>query len=902
MAKQLVIVESPAKAKTISKFLGPTYVVESSIGHIRDLPKRASDIPAAQKSLPWSRLGVDVENSFKPLYVVSSEKKAQVAKLKQLIKDADELYLATDEDREGESIAWHLLEVLNPKIPVKRMVFHEITKSAIEHAIQDTRSIDRQMVDAQEARRILDRLYGYEVSPVLWRKVLPKLSAGRVQSVATRMIVERERDRIAFTSANWWDLVARFSKSSQEFGAEIVSIGERRVADGKDFSDSGELTNPKVVLLDEVMASKLKVALETEQFYVSSVEHKPYRRSPAAPFMTSTLQQESGRKLKFSAQRTMSIAQRLYENGYITYMRTDSIALAESAIASARSIVAKMYGERYVSPKPRVYANKVKNAQEAHEGIRPAGEDWPTPESLSGRLSSDELKLYELIWKRTIASQMADAEGTSAQVRLLAKVPKSFGEDYSPNISPGDDVLFGASGKVIAFPGYLRAYVEGKDDPDAELENTETRLPVLAVGDNVELVSLDEVSHNTTPPARFTEASLVKALEEMGVGRPSTYASIIGTILDRGYVWKKGTALVPSYVAFAVVTLMERYFSDLVDYNFTAELEDSLDQIAKGEKESVPYLSEFYFGAGNKGLKALVEDQLDEIDPREINSIPIGIDPDGNEIVARVGKFGPYLSCNGDTAPIPSDLAPDELTVEKALELLSHASNEAPLGIDPESGLSVWAKAGRFGPFVQLGDPSELPENVKPKTASLFSHQSLATITLEEALKLLTLPRLVGVDPTDGEEIEAANGRYGPYLKKGSTTRSLASEDEIFTIDLKAALELLAAPKTRRSGGARQSSSVVVVGKNPEGKEITLRSGRFGPYVTDGEVNASLRVGDSPEELTIDRALELIEMRKESIAANGGVAKKKNSRSSSAKKSTVTKRVSTSKSSKKAKS
>ncbi len=880
MARQLVIVESPAKAKTISRFLGPDYIVESSIGHIRDLPRGASDVPESLKSLPWSRLGVDVDHSFKPLYVISKEKKAQVAKLKALLKDADELYLATDEDREGESIAWHLMEVLSPRVPVKRMVFHEITRPAIERAIHDTRDIDRQMVDAQEARRIIDRLYGYEVSPVLWRKVLPKLSAGRVQSVATRMIVERERARMAFRTANWWDLSGEFSKANQEFSAGIVSIGGRRVAGGKDFSAQGEFSRADaggVVLLGEDMALSLKEALLTQEFQVASVEHKPYRRSPAAPFMTSTLQQEAGRKLRFSANRTMSIAQRLYENGYITYMRTDSIALAESAVASARSLAIKMYGERYVPPKPRVYANKVKNAQEAHEAIRPAGEEFPTPESLASQLSSDEIKLYELIWKRTVASQMSDAEGSSAQVRLRTTVPPDFSSVFAADIQPGQEVLFGASGKVITFPGFLRAYVEGADDPDAELDSAEVRLPQLDVGDLVGLVELKAESHNTSPPARYTEASLVKALEEMGVGRPSTYASIISTILDRGYVWKKGTALVPSFVAFAVVGLLERYFSYLIDYNFTASLEDSLDQIAKGEKQSVPYLSEFYFGSDGGGLKAMVEDHLDEIDPRVINSIHIGNDPEGNEIVARVGKFGPYVLCKEATAPIPADLAPDELTADKAIELLSQAANEMPLGSDPETGLSVWSKVGRFGPFVQLGDPSELPPKVKPKTASLLSGQSVATITLEEALKLLSLPRDIGVDPSDGQMIQAANGRYGPYLKKGTTTRSLLSEEDIFTIDLAGALELLAAPQPRR-GQPRKASQAVVVGEGPDGKQITLRTGRFGPYVTDGEVNASLRVGDTPEELTLDRALELIEMRKEAIAANGGVARKRTAR------------------------
>ena len=884
MAKQLVIVESPAKAKTISKFLGSGFVVESSIGHIRDLPKGASDVPASLKSLPWSRLGVDVDNSFKPFYVISKDKKAQVAKLKALMKDADELYLATDEDREGESIAWHLMEVLAPKVPVKRMVFHEITKSAIERAIHETRDIDRQMVDAQEARRIIDRLYGYEVSPVLWRKVLPKLSAGRVQSVATRMIVERERARMAFRSANWWDLSGEFSKSSQQFSAGIVSIGGNRVAGGKDFSELGEFSKmgDGVILLDQEMAVSLRDALEGQEFQVASVEHKPYRRSPAAPFMTSTLQQEAGRKLRFSANRTMSIAQRLYENGYITYMRTDSTALSDSALAFSRSLVEKLYGERYVSLRPRVYPNKVKNAQEAHEAIRPAGEDWPTPDSLSRKLSSDETRLYELIWKRTIASQMSDAEGSSVQVRIKATIPANYTREFSPLIEPNLDVLFGASGKVIAFPGFLRAYVEGADDPEAELDSTEVRLPQLDVGDPVEVVSMAADSHNTAAPARYTEASLVKALEEKGVGRPSTYASIISTILERGYVWKKGTALVPSFVAFAVVSLLERYFSSLVDYNFTASLEDSLDQIAQGEMASVPYLSEFYFGSDGPGLKALVNDNLDEIDPRVINSIPLGVDPDGNEIVARVGKFGPYVMCNEATAPIPADLAPDELTADKALELLSQSANELPIGKDPETGLSVWARVGRFGPFVQLGDASELPVKAKPKTASLLSTQSVSTISIEEALKLLSLPRDVGIDPSDGEMIQAANGRYGPYLKKGSTTRSLPSEEAIFEIDLARALEILSAPRTVR-GQARPESQVTLVGETSDGKQVTLRSGRFGPYVTDGEVNASLRVGDSAAELTMERAIELLELRKEALAERGGVGRKRVAKSAAAK-------------------
>ncbi|MEP7054745.1 MAG: type I DNA topoisomerase [Actinomycetota bacterium] len=876
--RPLVVVESPAKAKTIAGFLGSDYVVESSIGHIRDLPRNAADVPAAMKGEPWARLGVDVDNGFKPLYVVSADKRQQVAKLKALLKNADELYLATDEDREGESIAWHLLEVLNPRVPVKRMVFHEITKSAIQHAVDNSRELDRRLVDAQETRRILDRLYGYEVSPVLWKKVKPRLSAGRVQSVATRVLVERERARMRFNTAGYWDIEGTFDGPRPDvngvtsFEATLISVDGRRVATGKDYGEDGNLKTANVAALDEAAARSLRAGLEGASFAVRSVDEKPFKRSPYPPFMTSTLQQEAGRKLRFSSQRTMSVAQRLYENGYITYMRTDSTTLSETALNAARAQARSLYGDDYVPEKPRQYVKKVKNAQEAHEAIRPAGDSFRTPDQVARELQSDELRLYELIWKRTVASQMTDASGQSMQVRLGARS------------GSGEDAEFAASGKVITFPGFLRAYVEGADDPDAELEDRETRLPPLAEGDRIGVAGLEAKAHTTQPPSRYTEASLVKALEEMGVGRPSTYASIIGTVQDRGYVWKRGTALIPSFIAFAVIGLLEQHFDKLVDYNFTASLEDDLDEIANGSGDSIAYLQRFYFGDGVPGLKAMVSENLGDIDAREVNSITVGRDADGNDIVVRVGQYGPYLQRGDERASVPEDLAPDELTLEKIEELLSAPSGDRPLGKHPELGFDVVAKAGRYGPYVT----TVIPEGIKaePRTASLFKDMDLDTIDLEVAVKLLTLPRVVGVDPADGEEIIASNGRYGPYIKKGSDFRSIDTEDQLFTITLPESLAIYALPKQGRGQRAAAAPPLKELGNDPvSDKPIVVKEGRFGPYVTDGETNASLRKDDSIESITTERAAELIADRR----ARGPSTPRKAARRAPAKKTAAKK-------------
>ncbi|MFP5298832.1 MAG: type I DNA topoisomerase [Actinomycetota bacterium] len=871
MAKFLVIVESPAKAKTIAKYLGDGYIVESSIGHIRDLPATASEIPAAYKNEPWSRLGVDVDNDFKPLYVVPSKKKDQVRKLKQLVKGADGVILATDEDREGESIAWHLLEVLSPTVPVKRMVFHEITKSAVQHALEHTRELDRRLVDAQEARRILDRLYGYEVSPVLWKKVGPKLSAGRVQSVATRLIVERERERMRFRAAEYWDIEGVFAAPTDTgettFGAKLLSVDGKRIASGKDdFSETGELIND-VVVLDEGAATRLAEALHERPFQITSVEEKPYRRSPYPPFITSTLQQEAGNKLRFGSQRTMQIAQRLYENGYITYMRTDSTTLSGTAIAAARAQISQMYGDNYLPKSPRQFTRKVKNAQEAHEAIRPAGDRFRTPKELAGELHGDELKLYDLIWKRTVASQMADAVGRSVSVRLEGEA------------TSGETAGFGASGTVITFPGYLKAYAHGEDEE--EVGPDEALLPDLAEGQEVRATSLEPKGHATQPPPRYTEARLVKELEARGIGRPSTYASIIGTIQDRGYVWKKGSALVPSFIAFSVVGLMEGHFSRLVDYGFTALMEDDLDQIANGEKEQVPWLKRFYFGNGDPGLKDVVSSRLEEIDAKEVNSIPLGTDTQGRDIIVRVGKYGPYLQRGDDTASIPDDLPPDELTIEKATEILEAPSDDRELGTDPETGLPVFVKAGRYGPYFQLGELEE-GSKTKPKTASLFKDMDPKTVTLEDALRLLSVPRAVGTDPADGEVIEALNGRYGPYLKKGKDTRSLETEDQIFTVTLDQALALFAQPKTR---GRRSQTVIKELGDDPTtGKPMSIKDGRFGPYITDGETNVSVPRGVSPETISPERASDMLAEKR----AKGPV-KKKTTRKKTSKKTTAKK-------------
>ena len=885
MSKPLVIVESPAKARTISSFLGADFTVESSIGHIRDLPRSSSEVPASLKSQDWARLGVNVDDGFKPLYVVASEKKQQVAKLKKLLTEASELFLATDEDREGESIAWHLIDVLGPKIPVKRMVFHEITKKAITDAVTNWRELDRRLVDAQEARRILDRLYGYEVSPVLWRKVMPKLSAGRVQSVATRMIVERERARMRHNSATWWDVKGVFENSAGRLSANLTSLANQRVAQGRDFDETGNLQNSdSVVLVDESLARLLASSLAGTTFKVSSVEEKPYRRSPYPPFATSTLQQEAGRKLRMSSARTMQIAQRLYENGYITYMRTDSTTLSEGALNAARSQVRDLYGEEYLFPTVRRHDKKVKNAQEAHEAIRPAGDSFRTPDEVAGQLSSDEARLYDLIWKRTVASQMADATGTTAQVKLT-------GVTHAPGIE-GQEVVFSTSGKVITFPGFMRAYVEGADDPEAELEDQEVRLPPLRVGDNFDATNLSAESHETQPPARYSEASLVKALEEMGVGRPSTYASIISTIQDRGYVRKKASALVPTFVAFAVVSLLEQYFSNLVDYNFTASMEDDLDAIAGGRAELVPWLTRFYFGSGDDefpGLKHDVASHLGEIDARAINSISIGKDAEGNELVVRVGRYGPYLERGEERVSLPDDICPDEVTIEKAEELFKASGDERVLGVDPETSLQVLLKNGRFGPYVELAPESNGDEKVEPvKRASLLKTWMTSSVTLQDALQVLSLPRLVGLDP-DGAEIFAQNGRFGPYLTRGTDTRSLPSEEEMFTVTLEQALELFSQPKTRSRRPAAQP--LKELGPHPDNaRPMVVKDGRFGMYVTDGEINASLSRADSLEDLTPERAVELLEARRARILETGGTTTKRaGTRKSVAKKTTAKK-------------
>ena len=846
MSKPLIIVESPAKARTIAGFLGSGYVVESSIGHIRDLPRNAAEVPTSHRQQPWAKLGVDVDHDFKPLYIVPREKKEQIKKLKAALEDASEVYLATDEDREGESIAWHLLEVLKPKVPVRRMVFHEITPEAISRALEQPRDIDDRLVDAQEARRILDRLYGYEVSPVLWKKVQPKLSAGRVQSVAVRVVVVRERERMAFRSASFWDLEGLFrTAGGDSFTATMVMLDGRRLATGKDFSEVGMLTGD-TLLLDEDAAVALAERLTAAAMQVRSVTRKPYRRSPYPPFRTSTLQQEAGHKLRFGTSRTMRAAQRLYENGYITYMRTDSTDLSETAVAAARRQIAEMYGKDYVPSQPRMYKSTVKNAQEAHEAIRPTGEAFRTPEQVAAEIDGDEAAVYELIWKRTIASQMTDAVGESMQVRVGGTSPM------------GEDAEFATSGKVIEFPGFLRAYVEGSDDPDADLDDQERRLPPLVERDPLGLERIEAKGHDTKPPVRFTEASLVRQLEELGVGRPSTYASIITTIQDRGYVWKKASALVPSFTAFAKVTLLERHFPNLVDYAFTARMESDLDMIARGEEASAPWLGRFYFGNGTPGLHSMVTDRLAEIDAREINSISIGSDPEGREIIARAGRFGPYLQRGEDTAPIPDQLAPDELTVEKALELLSAPSGDRELGPDPDTGLPVSVRTGRFGPYVQLG---EQEETGKPKRASLFKSMDPEKVTLEVALQLLSLPRVVGTDPTDDLEITVLNGRYGPYVKKGDETRSLESEEQLLTITLSKALELLSQPK--RGRGRQTAAPLRELGIDPvSGKPVVLKSGRYGPYVTDGEVNGSLRKGEDPDAITLQRAAELLQARR----------------------------------------
>ena len=844
--RRLVIVESPAKAKTIAGFLGRDYVVESSFGHIRDLPSKKTDVPLAQRDRFGDPVGVDVAGGFEPLYVVPPGRaKEQVRKLKAALKEADELLLATDEDREGEAIAWHLREELRPKVPVRRMVFHEITADAIHEAVDHPRDIDEDLVDAQETRRIVDRLYGYEVSPVLWRKVMQGLSAGRVQSVATRLVVDRERERMAFRSAEYWDLTATLDTGTTDepssFEARLTSLDGARVASGRDFDPLGRLKDGSsaVVVVDAHRAQALAGALRDAPFAVLSVEAKPYRRSPYAPFRTTTMQQEAARKLGFGAARTMQVAQRLYEGGYITYMRTDSITLSDAAVTAARAQVAELYGADYLPEAPRRYTSKVRSAQEAHEAIRPAGETFRTPAETG--LSGEDFRLYELIWMRTVASQMRDAVGQTLAVRIGATA------------SSDETVEFTASGKTITFFGFMKAYVEGADDPEAELDDRERRLPPLHEDQRLTATSIEPDAHATTPPARYTEATLVKELEERDIGRPSTYASIIRTILDRGYVFKKGTALVPSWLAFAVVRLLEQHFSWLVDYAFTARMEDRLDEIAAGRAKRLAELSRFWSGGdGLEGLKHLV-DNLGEIDARKISSFPLD---DG--VVVRVGRYGPYVEDgDGNRGSVPADLPPAELTVERARELLAAGNGDRELGVNPSTGRTVITKAGRYGPYVTEVLPDGASESEKPATASLFASMSLETVTLEDALRLLTLPRSVGVDAT-GAEVVAANGRYGPYVKKGSDFRSLPDEESIFTVTLDEAERLFAQPKGRR-GRPAAAPPLRELGTDPaNGKPLVIRDGRFGPYVTDGETNATVPRGTGVEQLTLDRAVELM--------------------------------------------
>jgi DNA topoisomerase-1 len=847
--KALVIVESPAKAKTISKFLGGGYTVEASIGHIRDLPQGAKEVPKEFKGESWARLGVNVDDKFTPIYVVPPEKKSQVAKLRDLLKGSNQLFLATDEDREGEAISWHLCEVLKPKVPVHRLVFHEITKEAIQAALANPRDIDDGLVRAQETRRILDRLYGYEVSPLLWKKVRTGLSAGRVQSVAVRLIVERERQRIAFRTATWWDLIARLAAGDgKEFEAELVSVGGRKIPSGKDFdSATGKIKDAQFLLLGEQQARDLADRLQRGQFRVVNVEQRPYTRKPPEPFTTSTMQQEANRKLNFGARRTMDVAQRLYENGHITYMRTDSTNLAQVAIEAARELVRTEYGGDYVPESPRVYKSKVKNAQEAHEAIRPAGHPFELPAALKDQLGYDEFRLFELIWKRTIASQMVDARGQSITVTIEV-----------------DDAVFQVTGKTIEFAGFLRAYVEGSDDPEAELADQERILPAMQPGDSLACRELKTKDHTTQPPARYSEASLTAALEERGIGRPSTYASIIETILARQYVFKKGNALVPTWTAFSVAKLLEQHLPNLVNYEFTAQMEDLLDAISRQEHDSLAYLTEFYFGRKNSeehpGLKQQLDNKLGEIDAREMSRFPLGKPKEGphrEEVTVRVGKYGPFIEQGERKASIQDDLPPDELTLAKALEMLDQASvGDEPLGVHPDTHQPVYLKTGRFGPYVQMpaADADE-----KPKNASLLRGMKPEDVTLELAIKLLSLPRTLGDHPQSKEPIVALSGKFGPYVKCGSETRSLPAEISPIDVSFEQAMELLAQPKQRGRGRATPKEPLKTFEASPvTGQPIKLLEGKYGNYVADGTTNATLPKDIAPDALTFQQALDLL--------------------------------------------
>lgn len=868
--KALVIVESPAKARTISKFLGRNFVVEASIGHVRDLPDGAKQVPIEYKKKEWAYLGVNVDEGFLPIYIVPPGKQQQVSKLRNALKTSSSLYLATDEDREGEAISWHLHQLLKPKVPVHRLVFHEITEEAIHEALEHPRAIDEGLVKAQEARRILDRLYGYDVSQLLWKKVGRGLSAGRVQSVAVRLIVQRERERIAFVASTYWDLTGTFAtQAGQAFQAGLVSVEGRRLPSGKDFDDAtGKLKDPSLLLLDEAAARGLVARIATADFRITGLDVKPFTEKPKPPFTTSTLQQEANRKLGFTARRTMNTAQSLYENGYITYMRTDSTTLAQVAVDAARDLVRSEYGAKYLHPQPRVYASRVKNAQEAHEAIRPAGHPFALPETLRGQLSPDEFRLFDMIWKRTIASQMADAQKLKTTITI-----------------EGGGAAFQASGTSIQFEGFLRAYVEGSDDPEAELAEKETLLPNVNRGDAVDCRKLDPKDHTTQPPARYTEASLTRKLEEEGIGRPSTYASIIETIQNRDYVFRRGNALVPSWLAFSVIRLLEEHLPSLVDYQFTAQMEDYLDAISRREAEHTKYLHDFYFGNGHPGLKTRLRQKTEEIDPRLMSRFELGTPesgPNRETVVVRVGKYGPFLEQGTRKASLPDGMPPDELTLARALELLDQGQKvEEPLGTCPETQRPVFLRVGRFGPYVQLGTAGD---DEKPKNASLLKGMEPADVTLEVALQLLSLPRTLGVHEESKEPVLASNGRYGPYIKCGNETRSLPAGLSPIDVTFDEALGLLAQPKARGRGRGAPREPLKTLGPSPVTEQpVHLLDGRYGPYVTDGATNASLPKGVDPAELTLEFALRLLADR---AASGGGKVKKKAGRKGAARSAT----------------
>lgn len=856
--KTLVIVESPAKAKKIAGYLGPNYHVLASVGHIRDLAARKSDLPKEEQGKPWAKLAVNVDEGYRAYYVVHESKKATIAELKRALKDSNELLLATDEDREGEAISWHLLEVLRPKVPVKRMVFNEITKDAILEAVNNPRDVDMNLVEAQETRRIVDRLYGYPVSEVLWKKIGREAkSAGRVQSVAVRLVVDRERERIAFNPASYWDIKGVFAPGA--FGAKLSSLDGRRIASGSDFGDDATLTKPDVVLLNESDARGLVSGLSAAEFTVRSVVQRPGQRKPKAPFTTSTLQQEASGRFRWGAQRTMRVAQGLYENGYITYMRTDSVNLSEQAINAAKKQARELYGPEYVDAQTRIYPNKSKNAQEAHEAIRPAGDSFRTPGEVAKELSGDEFLLYELIWKRTVASQMVNAQVATTTIKLGAITSDEKNAEFS------------ATGTVVVFPGFRAALADIVTDDDSEEDR---ELPLLAEGQKLSVTELNPEGHTTKSPARYTEASLVAKLEELGIGRPSTYASIMSTIVDRGYVWKKGSALVPSFTALAVVRLLEEHFSALVDYNFTANMEEELDLIALGEADRITQLDTFWLGGDSlqgpfPGVKHLTED-LGAIDARGLATMPIR----GTDAHLRVGRYGAYVERGDERANIPLGIAPDELTAELAEQLLLEPSGDRELGNHPDTGQMLVSKSGRYGPYVSEVLPDGAPKKAKPRTASLFSYMKPSSVTIEQAIDLLNLPRVVGVDPESAEEITAQNGRYGPYLLKGKDSRSLDNEDRIFEVTMEEALQLYSQPKARRGRG-QPAGPLREVGPDPtSGKLIVVKEGRFGAYVTDGEVNATLRVADDPMSVSLERASDLIAERRAKGPAVKKVAKK----------------------------